>query len=285
MAKAESNRQIISPTGKAVRRGFSVVLLIYTLTTIFVLACTLVNSFKTKSDLISNLFGWPKAFSLANYKEVLFADNFLLYFKNSLVLTGCGTFFCIVLAAMAAYGIARYDFKGKSFLTSYFLVGMMFPIQVSVLPLFLLLKKLSLINTLGGMILIYAAGLSLPVYIFQKFFRTIPVSLEESARLDGAGEFMIFGRIVLPICKPVIFTIGLITAVGQWNDFYMPMVFLGKKSTRTLTLAIYKYLSQFLKNMNVSFAAVVITLLPIIILYCLFSKQIVEGLVGGAVKG
>ena len=285
MAKSEAGRQIISPTGKVVRRGFSVILFIYTLTTIFVLACTLMNSFKTKSDLISNLFGWPKVFTLDTYKEVLFTDNFFLYFKNSLVLTGIGTLSCIFLASMVAYGIARYNFKGKGFLTSYFLVGMMFPIQVSVLPLFLLLKKLGLINTLGGMVFIYAAGMSLPVYIFQKFFRTIPVSLEESARLDGAGEFMIFRKIVLPICKPVLFTIGLITAVGQWNDFYMPMVFLGKKSTRTLTLAIYKYLSQFLRNMNVSFAAVVITLLPVIILYCLFSKQIVEGLVGGAVKG
>lgn len=285
MAKSEAGRQIISPTGKVVRRGFSVILFIYTLTTIFVLACTLMNSFKTKSDLISNLFGWPKVFTLDNYKEVLFTDNFFLYFKNSLVLTGIGTLSCIFLASMVAYGIARYNFKGKGFLTSYFLVGMMFPIQVSVLPLFLLLKKLGLINTLGGMVFIYAAGMSLPVYIFQKFFRTIPVSLEESARLDGAGEFIVFSKIVLPICKPVLFTIGLITAVGQWNDFYMPMVFLGKKSTRTLTLAIYKYLSQFLRNMNVSFAAVVITLLPVIILYCLFSKQIVEGLVGGAVKG
>lgn len=285
MAKTGTNRQIISPTGRLIRRIFAAILFIYTLTTIFVLACTLINSFKTKSDLITNLFGWPKAFSLENFKEVLFHDSFLMYFKNSVLLTGFGTFFCIIFASMVAYGIARYQFKGKGFLTSYFLVGMMFPIQVSVLPLFLILKKLELLNTLPGMMLIYAAGMSLPVYIFQKFFRTIPSSLEESARLDGAGELTIFRKIILPICKPVVFTISLITAVGQWNDFYMPMVFLGKKSTRTLTLAIYKYLSEFLRNMNVSFAAVVITLLPIIILYCLFSKQIVEGLVGGAVKG
>lgn len=285
MARSETGRQIVSPTGKNVRRIFSGILFVYTLTTIFVLVCTLINSFKSKSDLITNLFGWPKVFSLENYKEVLFTDNFLLYFKNSLVLTGCGTFLCIILASMAAYGIARYNFKGKSFLTSYFLAGMMFPIQVSVLPLFLILKKFAMLNTLRGMVCIYAAGMSLPVYIFQKFFRTIPASLEESARLDGASEFTIFRKIILPLCKPVIFTIGLITAVGQWNDFYMPMVFLGKKSSRTLTLAIYRYLSQFLRNMNVSFAAVVITLLPVIVLYCLFSKQIVEGLVGGAVKG
>lgn len=285
MPKRKTNKQIISPAGKAVRRIFSVILIIYTCITIFVLGFTFINSLKTKSDLITNMFGLPKNISFDSFVQVLTQDNFLNYLKNSVVLTVCGTFFCIFLAAMAAYGISRYQFKNKSLMTAFFLVGMMFPIQVLVLPLFIILKKFALINTLRGMILIYAAGMSLPVYIFQKFFRTLPVSLEESARLDGAGDFKIFLRIILPICKPVIFTVSLITAVGQWNDFYMPMVILGKKSTMTLTLAIYKYLSEFLKNMNVSFAAVVITLIPIVIVYCMFSTQIVEGLTGGAVKG
>lgn len=285
MPKRKTNKQIISPAGKAVRRIFSVILIIYTCITIFVLGFTFINSLKTKSDLITNMFGLPKNISFDSFVQVLTQDNFLNYLKNSVVLTVCGTFFCIFLAAMAAYGISRYQFKNKSLMTAFFLVGMMFPIQVLVLPLFIILKKFALINTLRGMILIYAAGMSLPVYIFQKFFRTLPVSLEESARLDGAGDFKIFLRIIIPICKPVIFTVSLITAVGQWNDFYMPMVILGKKSTMTLTLAIYKYLSEFLKNMNVSFAAVVITLIPIVIVYCMFSTQIVEGLTGGAVKG
>lgn len=285
MPKRKTNKQIISPAGKAVRRIFSVILIIYTCITIFVLGFTFINSLKTKSDLITNMFGLPKNISFDSFVQVLTQDNFLNYLKNSVVLTVCGTFFCIFLAAMAAYGISRYQFKNKSLMTAFFLVGMMFPIQVLVLPLFIILKKFALINTLRGMILIYAAGMSLPVYIFQKFFRTLPVSLEESARLDGAGDFKIFLRIILPICKPVIFTVSLITAVGQWNDFYMPMVILGKKSTMTLTLAIYKYLREFLKNMNVSFAAVVITLIPIVIIYCMFSTQIVEGLTGGAVKG
>jgi len=285
MGKTKEGKQIVSPTGKLIRRIFSVILLIYTLVTILVLFYTVINAFKTKPDLINNLFGWPKEFSLDSFKKILLEDDFLLYFRNSVILTGVGTFLTLALASMAAYGIARYTFKGKEFLTLFFLVGMMFPIQVSVLPLFVMLRKMQLINTLLGMILIYAASISLPVYIFQKFFQTIPVSLEESARLEGASEFTIYLKIMLPLSKPVLATIGLITAVGRWNDFYMPMVFLGKKSTHTLTLAIYRYLQEFLRNMNISFAAVVITLIPIIILYCVFSKQIVAGLVGGAVKG
>ncbi len=277
-------REILSLKSKIIRWILSIFLLLYTSITIFILLSTLINSFKSKSDLINNVFGWPKKFLIDSYITVFTEDRFGLYFSNSLLLTFCGTFFCLFLSSMVAYGIARYDFKGKSLLASYFLFGMMFPIQISVLPLFIILKKLSLINTLLGMILIYAAGMSLPVYIFQKFFRTVPKSLDESARIDGAKEFTIYSKILLPLCKPVVFTVALIISVGEWNDFYMPMVFLGKKSCRTLTLAIYNYLNEFLKQMNVSFAAVIVTLIPIIVIYFLFSNQIVEGLTGGAVK-
>lgn len=121
--------------------------------------------------------------------------------------------------------------------------------------------------------------------IFQKFFRTIPAALEESARLDGCSDLRLFFKIILPITKPVIFTMALITAIGEWNDFYMPMILLGNKNVTTLTLAIYRYVGQFTKYMSESMAAVVITLIPIIIIYFVFSSQIVEGLTGGAVKG
>ncbi len=277
-------KDILSLRSKIIRWIFSIILFIYTSITIFILLSTLINSFKSKSDLMSNIFGLPKKFLIDSYVTVFTEGNFALYFKNSILLTFCGTFLCIFLASMVAYGIARYDFKGKAVLSSYFLFGMMFPIQISILPLFVILKKLSLINTLAGMICIYAAGMSLPVYIFQKFFRTVPKSLDESARIDGAKEFTIYSRVILPLCKPVIFTVALIISVGEWNDFYMPMIFLGKKTCRTLTLAIYNYLNEFLKQMNVSFAAVIVTLVPIIVIYFLFSNQIVEGLTGGAVK-
>ena len=173
----------------------------------------------------------------------------------------------------------------KSLLTGYFMVGMMVPVQVSILPLFIILRNLGLLNKLSGLILVYISGISMSCLIFQKFFRTIPAALEESARLDGCSDLRLFFKIILPITKPVIFTMALITAIGQWNDFYMPMVLLGNKNVTTLTLAIYRYVGQFTKYMSESMAAVVITLIPIIIIYFVFSSQIVEGLTGGAVKG
>lgn len=285
MSKNEAKHEILSPAAKTVRWIISILLILYTCFTIFVIAVTLLDSFKSKSDLVTNFTGWPKQFLLDSFITILFKDNFFLYFRNSLILTLCGTLGCILLSSMAAYGIARYQFKGKAFITSYFLIGLMVPVQVSVLPLFLMLKKVGLLNNLIGLILIYVSGISMSCFIFQKFFKTIPVALEESARLDGAGDFKIFFRIIYPISKPVLFTMALITGIGQWNDFYMPMVFLGGEKVKSLTLAIYQYIGQFTRYMNESMAAVIITLIPIIIIYFLFSTQIVEGLTGGAVKG
>lgn len=285
-SRKKENKEVIieSKASRTVKVFFSVILFIYTLLTIFVLISTLINSFKTRTNLLTDIFGWPEQFTLDAYKEIFEKDNFFRYFFNSMLITAGGTFGNLVLASLTAYGLARFEFKGKKMLSTYFMFGMMFPIQVSILPLFIILRKLSLLNTLPGIILVYASGISLSVMILQKFFRTIPKALDEAARIDGAGEFRIFYQIVLPLCKPVLFTIVLTTAVGKWNDFYVPMVLLGKEKVRTLPLAIYYYLSDFTAHMNVSFAAVVISLAPIIILYFLFSDKLVEGIAGGAVK-
>ena len=281
----ERNREILSPSAKIVRWIFSIVLLLYTSITIFVIGITVMDSMKSKGDLVTNFVGLPKAWTLENYIKVLTEENLLRYAANSVFLVVVGTLGCLFLGALTAYGISRFEFRGKGFIVAYFLIGMMVPIQVSVLPLFLILRTIGLLNNLLGLALVYVSGISMGCFIFQKFFQTIPMAMEESARMDGAGDFKIFFRIIVPLCKPVIMTVALITAIGQWNDFYMPMVLLGKRSTYTLTLIIYQYIGQFTKHMGESMAAVIITLIPIIVLYFLFSSQIVEGISGGAVKG
>lgn len=279
-----AGKEIRSTRSKIVRGFLSIILFFYTLTTVLILGSTLFNSFKTKSDLISNTFGLPREFTLDSFIKVLSQDKFLKYFFNSIVLTLGGLFLLLMLASMTAYGISRYHFKLKGVVQSYFMLGLMFPIQLGVLPLFIILRSLGLLNSLFGLMLLYAAGMSFPVFVFTKFFTTLPVSLEESARLDGAGDFTVFLKIILPICKPVLSTIALINFVTIWNDFYMPLVFLSKASVRTLTLGVYKYMEDFLKNWDAAFAAVIITLIPVIVIYFLFSNQIVAGLTGGAVK-
>ena len=281
----QGGREVLSTSGKIIRWIFSIVLILYSMITIFVLAVTVMDSLKTKGDLVTNFVGLPKSISFASYAAVLVEGDFLLYFRNSVILTVCGTVGCILVSSMAAYGITRYQFRGQNLLSGYFMIGMMVPVQVSVLPLFIILRNLGLVNHLLGLILVYISEISMSCLIFQKFFRTIPTALEESARMDGCHDLQVFFKIILPITKPVMFTMALITAIGQWNDFYLPMVLLGKKNVTTLTLAIYRYIGQFTKYMSESMAAVVITLIPVIIIYFAFSSQIVEGLTGGAVKG
>ncbi len=283
--KAEKNTEILSPAGKVGRWICTVILLIYTSLTIFVLLITLMDSLKTQGDLVTNFVGLPKSLTMENYLTVLTEEDLLTYFGNSILLTAGGTLGCLLLSGLTAYGIERFTFKGKSFLTGYFLLGMMVPVQVSILPLFIILRNIGLLNNIFGLMLVYISGISMACFIFQKFFHTIPIALEESARIDGAGDFRIFFSIIMPLCKPVIMTVALITAIGEWNDFYMPMVLLGKRESQTLMLVIYRYVGQFTRYMGESMAAVIITLIPIIVLYFLFSSQIVEGITGGAVKG
>lgn len=284
MAKSTENRLWESGTAKIVKTGISVVLMVYTAIAVILIGNTFLSSFKDKDDLINNTLGFPKSFTLENFRYILIDDSFGKYFLNSIVLSVLSVALLVFLAAMAAYGISKFQFRGSGVIQTYFLIGLMFPIQLGILPLFIMLTKVHLNNTLFGLILLYAANMSFDVYVFSKFFKGVPNSLSESARIDGANEFAIFIQIIMPLSKPVLFTAGLISFVQIWNDFYMPLVFLTKPSVRTLTLAVYTYMSNFLAKWNYVFAAVSMALVPIIIVFFLFSDQIVAGLTGGAVK-
>lgn len=260
------------------------VLAVYCLIALLLIGNMVLSSFKTKTELLFNTFGFPSHFSLENYYKVVVEDGYLRYFLNSLILTQIAVLSLVFFSSMTAYGIARYRFRGKKFLETYFLLGLMFPIQIAILPLFIIMRNLNLINTFPGMVILYTANMSFSVFIFSQFFRELPDALRESAHIDGAGEFRIFIQIMMPLSKPVIFTIGIISFIQIWNDFYMPLVFLSKKALHTLTLAIYQYLSNFLAYWNYVFSAATIALIPIIVIFFIFSNQIIAGLTAGSVK-
>ncbi len=270
--------------GKTVKNVISAVLVAYTFLAIYLIGSTILNSFKTKSELIQNTMGWPSSFTLDNFKQVILEDRFLGYLLNSVILVAASVAVLCIVASMLGYALAHYQFRGKGLLENYFLLGLMFPIQLGILPLFVMLTKLHLTNTLPGLVMIYAANLSFSTVLFTNFFRGLPVSVLESARIDGANDFQVYLKIVTPISKPVISTVALISFIQIWNDFFLPLVFLTKTRVKTLTLAVYSYSANFLANWNKIFAAITIALIPIIIIYFLFSEQIVEGLTGGAVK-
>lgn len=261
----------------------SLILILYTFITIFLLGNTVLSSFKSKAELITNLMGLPKDPTFATYAKVFVQDGFFRYVFNSLLLVSVALLLLMIVASMLAYGVAQYSFRGKGIINGYLLIGLMVPVQLSILPLYLALAKMHMVN-IWGLMLIYAANLSFSFTVFLQFFKELPTSVIESARIDGASDFKIFSAIVVPISKPVFATVALLQFITIWNDFFLPMVFLTKKSTFTLTLAIFNYTQNFMKNLDKIFAVVTMALIPILIIYFLFSEQIVAGMTAGATK-
>ena len=282
----KTNRNLLDSNSARIGKNvLSVLFILYSLIALFLIGNTFLSSFKTRPDLLNNTLGFPKTFTLDHYHTVLFEDNFMRFFFNSLILASLALFLLVGCSSMVAYGLSRFTFKGKNFLRSYFLIGLMFPMQLGILPLFIILTRLHLNNTLYGVAILYAANISFPVFVFSNFFRGIPWELSESAKIDGATEFQLFLRIILPISTPVLFTIGIINFVTIWNDFYIPLVFLTKSSVKTITLGVYTYMNNFLSTWHLAFAAVVLALIPVITVFLFFSEQIADGITSGAVKG
>lgn len=274
-----------TPVSRTVKNIISVILILYTFIAIYLIGLSFLNAFKMKSDLINNTMGWPSRFVLDNFRVVLIEDDFLRNLLNSIYLSALSLALLISVSSMLAYGISMFEFKAKAFLQTYFLVGLMFPIQLGLLPLFVIMTRLHLNNSIPGLALVYAANLSFSFTVFSKFYMGFPKPLLEAARIDGASELGLFLHVVLPVTRPVVFTVALLNFVMIWNDFYMPLVFLTKRSMKTLTLGIYAYTADFLSNWNKVFAGVAIALLPIIVIYFFFSEQITAGMTSGSIKG
>lgn len=263
----------------------SVLMAVYSFITIYMLFFLFFNSFKTRSDLLQNTMSFPKQFVIDNYKHVIIEDGFLRFLFNSVILTVMACIAEIVISSMVAYGLARFKFKGKNLLSRYFMIGMMFPIQLGILPLFVMMRKLNLINTFHGMVLVYTAGMALPVFIFSTFFQTLPTALYEAAMIDGAGEYTIFFKIMMPVAKPIIITQALLTTINIWNNFFLPLVMLQRDQLMTATLGVYKYTVDLMRNWYLVFPASILTILPILIIFAFLSDKIIAGMTNGSVKG
>lgn len=266
------------------KRIFSIIIAIYCLVVIFLISVTFLASFKTKSDLVNNTLGIPKKITLDSYVTLIVKDYYLRNFFNSITITILSIISIIAISSLTAYGLSRYKFRFSEAVQTYFLLGLMFPIQLGILPIFIMLRSLNLTNNYLGMVLLYTANMSFPVFVFSMFFKTLPSSIHESAKIDGAGEFTIYFKIMLPLTKPVMATIALLSFINVWNDFFMPLVFLSKESMRTVTLGVYRYMSNFMANWHLVFAAASLSLIPIIIIFIFFSEKVISGITSGAVK-
>lgn len=271
-----------SPSGL----GKHAVLLIYTAIAVFPIALVVMNSFKSRFAIFDTPVQPPTAdtFSTIGYETLAKRGDFLGYLGNSAMVTGVSLVLIILFGAMAGFALARYRFTGNRMLGLYLAIGIMVPIRLGTVSILNTIVGLGLENTLVALILVYtASGLPLAVFILSQFFREFPRDLEDAARVDGAGDFTIFGM-AARLARPAIAAVAVLTMIPVWNDLWWPLILAPGRKTATLTLGTQQFLGQFVSDWNAVLAALTIAMLPMVVLYVLFSRQFIRGLMSGAIK-
>ena len=268
--------------------GIHAILISYSLLALFPLALIAVNSFKSKRAIFRDPTGLPlgKAFSSDGYASVLTNSNFPLYFGNSLVITCVSLVLILLLGAMASHALSEYRFPGDTFIGIYLIVGIMVPIRLGTVALLDLMVSLDLANTLTALILVYTAqGLPIAIFIFTEFLRSVSREIKDSARIDGLSEYRIFFEVVIPLVRPVIATVAVFSMIPIWNDLWFPLIISPGEETRTVTLGVQQFIGQYTVNWGAVLASLSVAILPVLVMYVIFSKQLIRGITAGAVKG
>ncbi len=263
------------------------VLIMIALIQIYPLFWLLTFSLKTNQEIFgANPMALPLSFKISNYSNILFEGNLLRYLFNSTFVTGATIAIAILVSAMSAYAIARMNWKMKDNVMTMFLLGLMIPMQATLLPLFLFLRASGAYNTYWALILPYI-GFAIPMamYIFVGFLQTIPREMEESAFIDGANIFQIFQKIMLPLIKPAMATVAIFTYLSSWNELMFAITFISKEEFKTLTVGIMGMVGMYATRWGELGAGLVVATLPTIIIYVLMSKQVEKSFTTGAVKG
>ncbi len=263
----------------------SLILRIYSMFAAFILIYMTYNSFRPKADLLSNTLGIPRRLTLETYINLFTGSKFPYFILGSIIILVFSLALIVMLSSMVAYGIGRFNFRLRKGLLLYFLMGLMFPVQLGIVPIFLIIRSWGLLDTHTGVILVYAAGISMPVLLLTVFFQNLSRDIYESAKIDGASEWRIFQSIMFPMASPVIFSICIIMSVQIWNKFFMPLIFLQSEVKKTIPLGIMKYTQNLMYTVDIAMASSVIATVPILFAFFLFSRKILEGVAAGGVKG
>ena len=243
-------------------------------------------SFKTNAEIFTSPFALPESFYLDNFTFAWTAGKLGIATLNSFVVCAVTLIISMVIGSMAAFAIGRLRWKLAKPCMTYFLIGMMIPVHCVMIPLFTRFARMGLSNSLVGLMIPYIT-FSLPVTIFimTGFFESMPNELIESACIDGASIYKTFFRIALPLSRTGLFVTGLMTFVANWNELLLAMVFISDDTRKTLPVSLSKFVGPYNTNYSQMFAAIIIAIIPTVVVYCIFSNQIVDGLTAGAVKG
>lgn len=262
-----------------------VIMSIYVLLIAYPIFNMVLSSFKSTRDILKSPFGLPSEFDFHNYKVLWVDKHFDVYFFNSILITAFSMAFVVFFGSMASYGISRYKFKGNTLVYMLFLSGIMLPLKAAVIPLFMIIKKMNLVNTRWSVIFIFMAmGIPSTVFILSGYMKTVPKEMEYAARIDGCKDFSIYSKIFMPLSAPSIALVTIYNAVPIWNDFFFPLVFLQSEKAKTLPVGLSSFFGQNSTNWSLLFTGLSLAIVPMIIIYLFMSKYFIKGLTAGAVK-
>ena len=263
------------------------VLIAYTIIALFPVFVIVINSLKTRKAIFRTPLELPNSenFSLIGYETVLSQGDFFLYFQNSFIVTVVSLTLVLLFGAMAAFALSEYRFRGNTLMALYLALGIMIPIRLGTVAILQLMVASGLVNTLTALILVYTAqGLPLAVFILSEFMRGVSDDLKNAGRIDGLSEFRIFFGLVAPLVRPAMATVAVFTMIPIWNDLWFPLILAPAEETKTITLGAQVFIGQFVTNWNAVLAALSLAIVPVLILYLIFSRQLIRGITSGAVK-
>jgi raffinose/stachyose/melibiose transport system permease protein len=271
------------PVSLMLRQG---TLLLVAFAVLMPLVATALGGFKSLGDLRVNAFGLPAVWEWKNYWDILSGSRYWKLMGNSAVIAGLTVFLTVIVSAMAAYVFVHVRFYGSAFLFNYLLLGLMFPAATAILPLFIKVRDLGLLDTYWGVVLPQVAfGLASSILLFHNYFKQMPGELFEAAVVDGCGYFQFFGYIVLPLARPILATVAVIVFVHSWNAYLLPLVVLNRDGMYPWPLGIMAYQGEFSTDWNLILAFITLTILPAVLMFFAAQKHIVSGLTAGSVKG
>ncbi|MDP0928954.1 carbohydrate ABC transporter permease [Paracoccus onubensis] len=263
------------------------ILITYTLIALFPVFVIVINSFKSRQAIFREPLALPtrETFDLIGFQTVLAQGDFFQYFQNSMIVTVASLFFVLLFGAMAAFALSEYRFRGNSLMGLYLALGIMIPIRLGTVAILQLMVATGLVNTLTALVLVYTAqGLPLAIFILSEFMRNVSDDLKNAGRIDGLSEYRIFFRLVLPLVRPAMATVAVFTMIPIWNDLWFPLILAPSEPTKTITLGSQVFIGQFVTNWNAVLAALSLAIVPVMVLYLIFSRQLIRGITAGAVK-
>ena len=267
--------------------GVHAVLVAYSLLATLPILLVIMNSFKSHDAIFGSPLSPPNAdtFSLVGYAKVLGKSHAGTYLLNSLIVTLGSMGLVLLFGAMAAWALTEYKFRGSTLLALFMSIGIMVPIRLGSVAIVSMVRQSGLNDTLTALVLVYVAqGLPMAIFILSEFIEQIPKDLRDAARCDGVPETRIFFEVIAPLLRPAIATVAVFTMVPVWNDLWFPLLLTSSDRTHTITLGVQQFLGQYTTDWNSVLSALSLAILPVIVIYVIFSRQLISGLTAGAVK-